>query len=250
MRKTLLAAIALIALAAAGCSDDVVCPGVGGEETIPHIAASLSESSDGRAIGTNAEVVCAADPMPTLLISFINGRELSEVGLAEGLGLRATFEDDSVLWAPGVSCSLQVTTDFGFATSSVTVPEAADAVAPLESAVGETLTLSWGAASGADYYRVTATLAPASAGRGGHRDTLGFSVNTRATSVDFGPEDLAFAGDFSGTVESVAGPFPEGGAEGNINGDGSGFFTVRFIDQGGAFSVAIYDPMDSILPSK
>jgi hypothetical protein len=250
MRKTLLTMTALIALTAFGCSDDVVCPGVGPDETVPHIAASLSESSIERTAGTHAELVCAADPLPTLLISFINGRELSDVGSADGLGLRAAFDDDDVLWSPGVPCSLEVTTDFGYATSSVTVPEAAQADAPPEGAVAETLTVSWEAAVGADYYRLTATLVPEAGQRGGHRDTLEFSKNTRATSVQFGAGELAFPGVLSGVVESVAGPFPEGGAEGNVGGDGSGFFSVRFADQGSAFNVVIHEPLDSILPSK
>jgi hypothetical protein len=73
----------------------------------------------------------------------------------------------------------------------------------------------------------------------GSRDTLVLSAITRETSAAFSAESLSFAGAVSGFVESVAGPFPESGASGNVSGDGWGFFTVRYRDSGSAFEVIL-----------
>jgi len=243
----------LLAAALAGCSDDVVCPELVPDEANVYITARLTQVSDdagGRVESAHAELVCTSDPLPATLIAFINGRELSDVGPSEGLGLRASFDDDEVLWVPGVSCSLGVTTNLGYATSVTLVPYAAEPVAPLESIVAESLTITWDAAGGADYYRVTATLVPGAYVRGGQRDTLEFEMKTESPSVTFVPDDLPFTGDLTGTVESVAGPFPEGGSEGNVEGDGWGFFTTHYSNSGSAFTVIIYDPLDKMRPSK
>ena len=248
--KSALGAATLLALA--GCSDDVVCPDLVPDEANVYIAAHLTQVSDSgpRDASAHAELVCTSDPLPTTLIAFINGRELSEVESHEGLGLRASFDDDVVLWEPGTSCSLGVTTNLGYATSVILVPYAADPVAPLESAVDETLAILWSAAAGADYYRLTATLVPEEAGRGGQRDTLEFELNTRSSRVTFEPDDLPFTGSLAGVVESVAGPFPEGGSAGNVEGDGWGFFSARYSDAGSGFAVTVYDPLDRMRPPK
>ena len=254
-RPLTLAATALaLALALSGCSDDVVCPDIVPGATALHVSAHLTQRSDDPATGREesafAEVVCSGDPLPVTLIAYINGRSLSDVGPADDMGLRATFEDDEVLWASGTPCSLGVTTDFGYATSTVLIPFAASPEAPLENEVGETLTISWSQAAGADYYRVTATLVAEPSAAFGSRDTLAIELNTRGTSATFTPDDLPVTGVLNGVVESVAGPFPEGGSEGNIEGDGWGFFSAIYSDAGSVFEVAIYDPLDRMRPSK
>jgi hypothetical protein len=243
----------LLAVALAGCSDDVVCPELVPDEANVYISARLIQISDAGGDleeSTHAELVCTSDPLPTTLISFINGRELSNVGPGEELGLQASFDDDEVLWEPGPPCSLGVTTNLGYATSATLVPFAAEPSAPLESVVAESLTISWDAAAGADYYRVTAMLVPGAYARAGSRDTLVFEINTESSGVTFEPDDLPFTGDLTGVVESVAGPFPEGGSDGNVEGDGWGFFTSHYTNAGSAFSVIIYDPLDRMRPSK
>jgi len=230
-------------LIAGGCSDDVVCPEGVQDDVLPHISAHATQGSDGRAEWTYAEVVCSADPLPSLLITFINGRELSGVETSGDLGLVRTLDDDVVIWQPGTRCSLEVTSDYGYATATVVVPEAPSVTAPAGIAIGDTLKIEWPAIGGADYYRVTGTFMEA---RGavdpGDRDMLAFSVTTRDTTTAFTTDSIASPGEFLGVVEAVAGPFPEGGMEGNISGDGWGFFTMRYSDAGSVFTVTLSDP--------
>jgi hypothetical protein len=65
------------------------------------------------------------------------------------------------------------------------------------------------------------------------------SATTRDTSVVFLPEDIEYEGTITGVVETVAGPFPESGASGNISGDGWGFFTLHQIGPESEFSVLV-----------
>ncbi len=71
------------------------------------------------------------------------------------------------------------------------------------------------------------------------RDTLALSAITRDTFVVFLPESVVVEGVVSGIVETVAGPFPESGTQGNVSGDGWGFFTLRYADAGSAFETAV-----------
>jgi hypothetical protein len=176
-------------------------------------------------------------------IPFINGRELPVVGPTHGLDRLAELDDDLVLWQPGGRCSLAITTNYGFATATVVVPDAAAVSAPAEIFVGDELELLWESVAKADYYVVSAVLVTDEGARMrgalGSRDTLVLSAITRETSAAFSAESLSFAGAVSGFVESVAGPFPESGASGNVSGDGWGFFTVRYRDSGSAFEVIL-----------
>ena len=52
---------------------------------------------------------------------------------------------------------------------------------------------------------------------------------------------ISSPGVLTGWVSSVAGAFPEGGAEGNISGVGWGFFTVSYSDDAGVFAVEVSD---------
>ena len=237
------AAAAAVLLLAGGCSDDVVCPEGVQDGVVPHISAHVMQGSDGRAEWTHAEVVCSADPLPSILIAFVNGRELSGVGTSGDLALVRFFDQDVIVWQPGSVCSLEVTSDYGYATAAAAVPEAPLVSAPAALTIGDTLRLHWPAATGADYYRVMGTFtdSPVSADRG-DRETLAFLTTTRDTAAAFTTDSIASPGEFVGVVEAVAGPFPQGGTEGNISGDGWGFFTLRYSDAGSAFTVALSDP--------
>ncbi len=244
-------AVLLVAFAAStaflanGCSDDLTCPEIEPNDILPYVSASVVQHAADREGSTHAEVVCTADPLPSLLIAFINGRELPYAGPTGDLSARAVLDDDSVVWQSGTSCSLEVTTDYGYATATAVVPGAAVVTAPAGISVGDTLTLTWERATGADYYVVSGTLAPdagAPAGRG--RDTVSLSAITRDTFAVFTPQTVAFDGIAVGTVSSVSGPFPESGAGGNVNGDGWGFFTLRFTDPGSAFAVVVSSGRD------
>lgn len=236
-------AAAAVLLLAGGCSDDVVCPDVVQDGTVPHISAHVMQGSDGRAEWTHAEVVCSADPLPSILIAFVNSRELAGVETSGELGLVRLLDDDVIVWQPGVVCSLEVTSDYGYATAMAVVPEAPLVSAPAALTIGDTLRLEWPAATGADYYRVTGMFidSPASADRD-DRDALAFLVTTRDTAAAFTTDSISSPGEFVGVVEAVAGPFPQGGTEGNISGDGWGFFTLLYSDVGSAFTVAMSDP--------
>ena len=237
------AVAAAAVLLAGGCSDDLICPEVEPADTTPYIRAFVAQRSGSGDESTHAEVACTADPLPSLLIAFVNGRTLPDVGPSDGLGLLAVLDDDTVLWQPGTLCSLEVTTDYGYATSAAVMPAAAAVTAPAGISLGDSLRLVWGSVTGADYYEVSAILVPdASAtmwGFPGNRDTLALSATTRETFAVFLPGSLTSTGVVSGFVETVAGPFPEGGAVGNVSGDGWGFFTLRYLDPGSAFDVVV-----------
>jgi hypothetical protein len=228
------------ALVVSGCSDDLVCPEHVDTGPTPYISANVAQASTGDSGATHAEVVCTADTLPSLLIAFVNGRTIPPVVPPGGLALVAVLDDDLVLWQPGTVCSLEVTTDYGYATATAVMPEAAAVSAPEAISSGDTLTLFWSAATDADYYEVSAVLSPgAAAWARGNRDTLTLSRTTRETFAVFLPEDVSTAGTISGAVEAVAGPFPEGGAVGNVSGDGWGFFTLGYRDDGSAFEVVV-----------
>jgi hypothetical protein len=245
-RITPLVAVATaLVLLSAGCSDDIICPEAGPAETAPYISAEVVQNSDGPDESTHAEVACTADPLPSSLIAFINGRELPPVVPPDGLGLLAVLDDDVVLWQPGTRCSLEVTTNYGHATAAVVMPAAAVVSAPNEISLGDTLKLVWRSVADADYYEVSAVLIPAAGasmrGAPGSRDTLALSAATRETFAVFLPGSIVSTGVVSGFVATVAGPFPEGGAAGNISGDGWGFFSLRYMDSGSAFDVTVSD---------
>lgn len=240
---TVVAAVTIVIVG--GCSDDLICPEVEPEDTTPYIRAVVAQRSGVGDESTHAEVVCTADPLPSLLIAFVNGRELPPVVPPGGLGLLASLDDDAVLWQPGTRCSLEVTTDYGYATAAVVMPDAAAVTAPAGISLGDSLRLVWGSVTGADYYEVSAVLVPDAGavmrGFPGTRDTLALSATTRETFAVFLSASLTSTGVVSGFVETVAGPFPEGGAVGNISGDGWGFFTLRYLDPGSAFDVVVSD---------
>jgi hypothetical protein len=237
-RGTAIAALGVLAvLVVAGCSDDIVCPQFQ-QDVVPYISARVEQGSDGRAEWAHADVSCTADPVPTLLIAFITGREISDEAPYEGAGLRVTLDDDVIVWQPGTVCSLGVTTSYGYATSSEVVPEAVSVVAPEVISLGDTLTLFWNGAPDADYYEVYAELFHVGAPAGGRRSVT-LSATTRDTRVVFLPEDIEYEGVISGVVEATAGPFPESGAVGNIAGDGWGFFTLQQTGPESEFSVVV-----------
>jgi len=237
-----IAVAAVVVLLSTGCSDDLVCPEL---QQTPYISAIVVQESDGGDESTHAELVCTADPVPTGFTAFINGIPLPAVVRPDGLGYLATLDDDDVLWSPGIQCLLQVSTNHGDAGATVVVPDAAAVTGPAEIALGDTLKLSWRSVADADYYEVSAVLAPDAGasmrGARGSRDTLALSATTRDTFAVFLPESIVSTGVVSGFVAAVAGPFPEGGAAGNISGDGWGFFSLRYLDSGSAFDTTVSD---------
>jgi len=243
-RITPLVAVATaLVLFSAGCSDDIICPEAGPADTVPYISAQVVQNSDGPDESTHAEVVCTADPLPSHLMAFINGRELPPVVPPDGLGLLAVLDDDAVLWQPGTWCLLEVTTDYGYAAATVAMPAATTVTAPAEISLGDTLKLTWRSAADVDYYEVSAVLVPDAGtsirGARGSRDTLALSAPTRDTFAVFLPGSIVSTGVVSGCVVAVAGPFPESGSAGNVSGDGWGFFSLRYVEPGSAFDVVV-----------
>lgn len=237
------AAVAVVACGLiAGCSDDVVCPDLAPQANV-YVSAQIVERA-GSTPATTVRVAATADPLPSLLAVFVNETQLTDVQ-AEGLGLLASLDDDVVRWQSGTRCSLQITTNYGFATSGLTVPGAAETRAPSSVAPGETLAVSWTRAEGADYYLLTAFLTESGSRRAG----LGplateeiFSVATTETVYAYVvPADVS-VGVIAGAVDAVAGPYPQSGQGGNISGDAWGFFTSSYGDSGSGFSVQVTLP--------
>ncbi len=234
----LVAAAIATALLACGCSDDLVCPELVG--TQPYISAFVVQRSDGEEGTTHAEVTCTADPFQLGLITSINERDLHIVERPGALDVLATVDDDVVVWPPGTSCVLDVTTNYGYATAEEVMPAAAEVTAPAEIFLGDDLELLWESVTNADYYIVSAVLATDESARvhgaPADWDTL---MTTRETSALFSSEIFSAPGVILGFVVTVAGPFPEGGAAGNISGDGWGFFSLRYLDSGSAFDTTV-----------
>jgi hypothetical protein len=224
--------VAAIAFLVAGCSDDVTCTDPGTGDVEPFISGGVAEFGGDRAEWTSIEVFCSADPLPNLLVVLVNGRQLDVASSPDHLGLVASLDEEQLLWAPGTHCSLQVTTDYGFATAATRVPGSFSVTAPAAVSLGDTLTLVWGSSEDADYYVVNAVL-------DGSGDTEFLSETLADTTVSFLPEDIGMAGEFTGYVEAVSGPFPDGGTEGNITGAGWGFFSTSYYDSQSEFSVTV-----------
>lgn len=222
-------------LALTGCSDDVVCPEPG-PDAVPLVSARVVEKDDASGTGTYVSVFCTADPLPELYVVSITQRQIDEEGQAQEPGLVLTLEDSLVVWQPGSPCSLKVTTDYGFASASETVPASPEVSAPATIATGESLPLSWVPVDGADYYIVSAVVMSVTV-----RDTSEVVFATRETFFELPSDYFESEGVVSGQVDAVAGPFIEGGSEGNVSGAGSGFFTVAYHDSAGVFEVSVSD---------
>jgi hypothetical protein len=231
------AAIAALVLtmSLASCSDDIVCPG-GTTITAPSISGAIVESRLPGGDSTVASVRCVSDPLPDEFAVFISGRQLLDIAVESPLSLLATLEDDDIIWQNGQGCSLRVTTDAGLATASVSVPGAFSVAAPADVALGDTLTITWRPSDGADYYTVRCVV------RSAREDSLVLERSITDTVVVFEPDDISMAGAASGHVRAVAGPYPDGGSEGNVSGRGWGFFTVAYYDSLCLFGFSVNDP--------
>jgi hypothetical protein len=223
-----------IATVAAGCSDDIVCPPPSVPESIPSVTARVVEATLERGDTTWVEVHVAADSLPTLLFASINDRQIGNVPSVDGFGLTVSLAEAAILWPPGNECSLEVTTNYGFASASEPVPSAAAASAPGTIVVGDSLVIRWTEAADADYYVVRATLEDVDI-------SVDMSATVRDTAVTFHAPDIPFPGLIRGHVEAVAGPFPELGSGGNIGGAGWGYFTISYRDLAAAFEVTVAD---------
>lgn len=230
-RSTLGALVVALSAAflVAGCSDDVVCPGTAPPDIEPFISARIVEVALERGDSTWVEVRAAADSLPTLLFVSVNDRQIDDVAVEE-FALVVSLEEDAILWHPGTPCSLRVTTNYGFATSSEPVSSGVVVTAPDTIFVGQPLAVSWTAADDADYYVVSGTL-----------DGYEIVATVRETAVTIEAADIPAAGLVRGRVDAVAGPFPEVGSGGNISGAGWGVLTVAYHDQASVFEVTVVD---------
>ena len=229
----LVAALAAAIVAVAGCSDDVTCPEPGPDAL--YVSGMLEVNGDGRGESTRVEVFCSADPRPDVLVVLVNDRALSVEEATGGLGFVATLEDTVVIWQPGTECLLKVIPPGSFASATVTIPSSFAVTAPAQVALGETLKIIWDPSDDADYYVLSAIL------DGGSRDQVELSATVAETSVTFLSTDLPFPGEIVGRVEAFAGPFPEGGSEGNVTGEGWGFFRASYHDAASAFELEVTD---------
>jgi hypothetical protein len=230
----LLAAI-IPAIVLAGCSDDVVCPVDTTPGVEPFVSARVVEISGARGDTTRVVVRAAADSIPTLLFVSINDRQIDDVTIGDDFSLVVGLEEDSIIWQPGTRCSLKVTTNYGFATSSVVVPSGPLVTAPGTVPLGDPVIIEWSPADDADYYVLRGWL-----DSGGVPVEITATVRDSVVTID--AAEIPSAGVLRGYVESLAGPFPEIGSDGNVGGAGRGFFTVAYRGPVGAFEVAVVAP--------
>ncbi|MCD4689830.1 hypothetical protein K8S17_00045 [bacterium] len=213
-----------LTLGMTACSDDIVCPETAADIT-PAITASIVETRLAGGDMTLVTVRCVSDPLPATFVVSVSGRDISDVDVTSPLGLIATLEDSNIVWQHGQICSLRVTTDGGMiASSAELVPGAFAIETPPDISLGDTLAFAWTTSIDADYYTVRCVI------RNARDDSLVLERSVTDTTVAFAPEDVTMAGSISGRVTAVAGPFPDGGTDGNILGVGWGFFTVSYYD--------------------
>jgi len=231
-------AFLLVAVAfAAGCSDEIVCPGVGDPEQVPYVAARVVERRAAGGDTTFVSVFCSADPVPVDFGASVNSLTIPNISLTDPLGRLATREEERLIWVSGMRCTLTVATNYGFAGAVATVPGAFSVSAEASITLGDSLALGWTESPDADYYTVYAVL------DGGARGFVELSDTTAATSATFGTSSLPFPGTITGSVTAVSGPFPGPGAYGNVSGAGRGFFAVAYGDTLAEFEVVVLDTL-------
>ena len=224
----------LVATSLVSCSDDIVCPG----ETVvvaPSITAAVVQSRLTGGDHTSVTVHCVADPLPGDFAAFVSGRQITDVDITSPLALLATLDDDDIIWQHGAVCSLRVITDAGVATATELVPDAFAVEPPEDIAITDTLSLSWEPSDNADYYTVRWVI------HGAGNDSLVLQRSVTDTVVSFDPDDITLAGTASGWVRATTGPIPDGGTDGNITGEGWGFFTVAYYDSLSVFEFSVAD---------
>jgi len=226
--------VLLIALAAAGCSDDITCPDPDDQPTKPFIRSQVRQT-DGPSPRTLATLTVGGDPVTSLLAASINYREFGEPEFLDDPLILAAIEEDAVVWQPGTPCTLRVVTDMGFARGSAVVPEAAAPVAPPSITLGDSLRVAWGPAQDADYYIVRAVVRA-------DGDSLVLENAVTDTEAVFAADAVTLAGSLEGVVRAVSGPIPETGSDGNITEEGWGFFSMSFEDASSSFELIVEDP--------
>ncbi len=218
----------------AGCTDDIVCP-IDVDEGDPFVGASVLETRLAGGDHASVRVFCTSDPLPAIFVVSVSERSISEISVADPLGLVATLEEDAIIWQNGQICSLKVTTEWGFATAGEPVPGPFGVTQPAGVSLGDTLFVGWLSAEDADYYRVECVI------RGARGDSLVLSQTTTGTTAVFEPADITLAGELGGKVLAVAGPYPGSGTDGNVVGGGWGYFTVSYYDTLSLFELTVAD---------
>lgn len=233
-RRVGVLALTVVVLAAGGCSDDVTCPDPDDAATKPFVRAFIRQTA-GEPDTTFATLTVGGDPVPTFVVASVNYREFEDADLVEGPLLYAELEDGVVIWQPGTPCTLRVSTDEGFARGSAVVPQAVTPTAPASIVLGDSLVVSWSPADDADYYALRAVLRAGS-------DSLVVEMSVDDTTAVVAAGAITMAGDLTGAVAAVSGPPPEAGAQGNITGEGWGFFSVSYETGASGFSTTVLAP--------
>ncbi len=172
---------------------------------------------------------------PSFLSASIALRQLSDpVEAPDRVGFLMALSDTQVVWQPGTSCPLEVTTEFGIASSQEVVPGAFVVTAPQTTILGSQLTLSWTESTSADYYRLQATLE-------GPRGSSDLDIAIEGTSVSLNETEVPSTGTLSGRIWAVSGRFPQSGAAGNVAGEGWGYYSIAYRDTATEFEVAVID---------
>jgi hypothetical protein len=235
MARSLAVLALLVVVVLAGCSDDITCPDCEDAPDKPFVSAHVRQRG-GDQPSTVATLTVGGDPVPATLVASVNYREFGEETLVDGPLLSATLEDDAVIWQPGTPCTLRVSTDAGFARASAVAPSAPSVWAPATVTLGDSLVVSWSAADDADFYSLRAVL------REGV-DSLVVEVSVEDTLYVFMPDALTMSGELTGVVASVSGPLPAAGANGNVTGEGWGFFSVSYETDNSRFAATVLEPV-------
>ena len=224
----------LLVVAFAGCSDDITCPGDDGSDS-PFVTAHVRQRGGERPF-TAASLTVGGDPVPSTLVASVNYREYDEEVLIDGPLLYATLDDSAVIWQPGTPCTLRVSTDIGFARAPAVVPTAPVTAAPATVTLGDSLLVSWSSSNDADFYSLRAVVRA-------DDDSLVVAASVEDTFYTIQSDELSMSGVLEGAVSAVSGPLPEAGAEGNVTGEGWGFFSVSYETDESDFSTSVLEPV-------
>lgn len=121
--------------------------------------------------------------------------------------------------------TIEVNTSIGTVTGTVALPGSVNSVnlnVTDSLAIGQSLTVSWNN-TGADFYEISAEFQYRDAEQNWHYIPL--DTVTTSTSVTYPATIFTRDGEIEiWDIEAVNGPFPSAGMEGNMTGEGSGFF--------------------------
>jgi len=132
------------------------------------------------------------------------------------------FEDTSALLANGVTYNLKIDCEIGKAEASATMPGGFTIDVPEQIFVNNPLAVSWTRAGNANFYVVDLWYWDLEGDR-----SIDTSIVTTESTIVFPGRLFPHYGDISLYVKAINGPVPKPDSQGNVKGDGFGFWIAE-----------------------